>query len=277
MSKSLQAALVLVTTPIGNENDITLSALNFLKNSKIIYCEDTRKSKDLLKRLDIDYSNKYINSFHDHSSQSLLEKICQESKENLVCYLSDAGSPLISDPAYPLIKKAIELEVNLQSASGISSLIYALELSGLPSNPFSFHGFIGRSVKDIKTFSETVKSQYGTHIFFEGVSRVEKTLDQLCLELGSLDFVVARELTKTFEEVHRFKGENFSTIKKDFVFKGEFVILIHNPNSTKMSSSELVDLANDVIDSGAKGKSLAKLLAKITNQNTKDIYSKLIR
>lgn len=268
-------SLILVSTPIGNSDDITLRAKFELMEAKVIYCEDTRKTKDLLKRLGIDYSAKNIFSFHDHSSDAQINSIIQRASSENVCYVSDAGSPMISDPALPLVRAAIKADIYIQSASGISSIIYALELSGLPSTPFMFHGFLGRQNKDLDDFVSLVKSNAGTHVFFEGVSRVEKVLEKLSEKLSEYEIVIARELTKTHEQILRFKGAEFSKINSNITYKGEFVLLIHNPNVKGFSNEKLNELALEVINQKGKSKTLAKLLSEITGQKTKEIYSQL--
>lgn len=268
-------SLILVTTPIGNNDDITIRAKSELSNASIIYCEDTRKSKDLLKRLGIDYEDKDIFSFHDHSSDAQIDSIIQRASTENVCYVSDAGSPMISDPALPLVRAAVAADVKIESASGISSIIYALELSGLPSTPFMFHGFLGRQNKDLEDFASLVKSNAGTHVFFEGVSRVEKTLKNLSEKLSDFEFVIARELTKTHEQILRFKGLDFNKVSSEIVYKGEFVLLVHNPAAKALSNDRLIALARDVIAQKGKAKTLAKLLSELTGEKTKDIYSQL--
>ena len=267
-------ALIFITTPIGNEKDITLAALDGLKESDTFYCEDTRKSKELFKRLNIDYSEKRFFAFHDHSKDELIQKICTQSVDQNIVYVSDAGSPLISDPAYPLLKFAIENDYEYRVISGITAPNYALEVSGLPAIPSIFHGFVGRSKSDIEKLIQSIQMINATHIIFEGVARVEKTLSQLCESLPSLDFVIARELTKTYESIHRFKGSEFAAIKSEITFKGEFVLLVHNPNSIS-SNTGLTKLAQEVLESKAKGKSLAKLLAACLELKVKDVYNQL--
>lgn len=268
-------SLILVTTPIGNNDDITLRGKAELIDSSIIYCEDTRKTKDLLKRLGIDYSSKDVFSFHDHSGEAQINAIIERASRVKVCYVSDAGSPMISDPALPLVRAAIANKIPIESASGISSIIYALEVSGLPSIPFTFHGFLGRQNKDLDDFASQVKSNLGTHIFFEGVSRVEKTLSYLIEKLSDFEFVIARELTKTHEQVVRFKASDFESVNSEITYKGEFVILVHNSSSQTISNDKLISLAQDVIAQKGKAKTLAKLLSEITGEKTKDIYSQL--
>lgn len=269
------SSITFVTTPIGNDKDITLNALECIQTSSVLVCEDTRVTKDLLKRLGLDYSQKQFISFNEHSEEHNIEGIILLATQKDVAFVSDAGSPLISDPAYPLLKMLALKGINYKCLGGVSALNLALEYSAMPITPFHFHGFCSREKSKLNKFIELIKTQYGTHVFFEGVSRVRATVEYLCKDLGDYDFVIARELTKTFESIHRFKGNDFSTICDDITYKGEFVVLIHNPSQSQASNSELMALAQEIIDNGAKPKKLAKLLSLITEQNTKEIYDKM--
>lgn len=270
------AGIYLVTTPIGNIQDITYRAKQLIESSQYIYCEDTRVFKKLAKLLAIDVSAKYINSYHDHSSQLKLDNLVELAHDHDCLFLSDAGSPIISDPAFPLIQLALEKDVSIFSVSGISSIIAALELSALAPIPFHFHGFLARDKSKKNKDFEMLGNIYGTHIFFEGVSRVIATIEEICALYPEFDFAVARELTKEFETVYRFKGSEFQNIKNSIVEKGEFVILIHNPQKqSNQVNDKLISLAREIIDGGARPKPLSKLLAMITGDNGKDIYKKL--
>lgn len=218
-----------------------------------------------------------INSFHDHSSDKSIKTILQILGSEDCVYVSDAGSPIISDPAFPLVKACLEREVPVKTVSGISAVITALELSGLPPLPFHFYGFLSRDKGKVKSEVERFKNSYGTHIFFEGVSRVISTLDIITKQLPSCEFAVCRELTKEYESVYRFKGEDFGQIKNDIIEKGEFVILVRNDKKTTQMDSETLSLAIDIIENGAKTKSLAKLLAKITDKDSKELYKALTK
>lgn len=270
------SGIVLVTVPIGDPEDITIKALNYIKRTKRIYSEDTRVFKDLCKRLEIDYTDKIIQSFHDHSGPRALEKILDFAKSEECVFVSDAGSPIISDPAFPLVTSALCEGVELKTASGVSAINCALELSGLAPTPFHFHGFTGRDKSSKNQDIETIKMQYGTHIFFEGVSRVKSTLAHLCSVLADYDFVVARELTKSFESLYRFKGSDYDSISDDITEKGEFVILVRNENKSKShASKEILKVAQDILDKGAKPKLIAKLVGEITGIPSKKLYQKL--
>ncbi len=272
------SGLFLVTTPIGNNSDFTPRAIEYLNSAKIIFCEDTRVFRALAKACEIDLENKYINSFHDHSGESKLKAVIESATTENCAFVSDAGSPLISDPAFPLVKLAISEGISLHSSGGISSPVVALELSGLPPTPFHFHGFLARDQSKKKRDLETVGSVYGTHIFFEGVSRVIKTIQEFCIRFPDMEMAIARELTKTFETIHRFKGSEFESIREEIVEKGEFIFLIHNPQKDQIQNNEeAIKFANEILEKGAKTKLVAKLVAQVLDTNVKEIYNQLNR
>ena len=146
----MDLGIAFIGTPIGDPKDISLKALDYLRKIELFFCEDTRKSKDLLSRLGIELNGRVFKSFHDHSGQSKVEELLNCARQGLVGYLSDAGSPLISDPAYPLVKACLEKEIPFNFISGITAPVYALEKSGLAPLPFSFFGFLPREDTKIK-------------------------------------------------------------------------------------------------------------------------------
>ncbi len=275
--KTFMSSIKLVTLPIGNVDDITIRALNTLKEAKYIFAEDTRVIKKLLNDLTIPFNDKNINSFHDHSEEHKLNNLINLAKENEVILVSDAGSPIISDPAFPVIQKALEENIELDSVSGISAVTYALELSGLAPTPFHFHGFIAREGSKRNESFDTIKAQYGTHIFFEAPSRIMKTLHTISELFCDHKIVVARELSKSYQSVYRFKGSEFSDVKSSIVEKGEFVILIGNENKSNLTSLKTVKLAQDILSKGAKPKLVSKLVAEIIGENSKDIYELIMK
>ena len=264
--------LILVTMPIGNNKDLTIRAKEVLEKTKYILAEDTRVLKDFCKNNSIELNTIKIDSFNDHAGNNKIDKVMSWLEYENVALVSDAGSPIISDPAFPLVKAILESEHTLKSAPGVSAVTSALELSGLPPSPFHFHAFIQRDHGKKDSFFDELSSLYGTHIFFEGVSRVEKTMDHICQKLPEFDFCIARELTKSFESVYRFKGSEWNSIKQDMVYKGEFVILVHNSNRTNVANGDVLKMANEIIEKGAHPKKLSKLLSEITQRPTKEIY-----
>jgi 16S rRNA (cytidine1402-2'-O)-methyltransferase len=270
------SGLQLVTLPIGNNRDLTFRAKESLEQAAKILAEDTRVLRDFCKHNDISLEGKKLDSFHDHTDEKKIMRIVEQMQSETIILVSDAGSPIISDPAFPIVQAALKAGLELKTAPGVSSVIVALELSGLPPSPFHFHAFIPRDKGKRMKFSEQIAGQYGTHIFFEGVSRVKDTLDILTTDYPEESFCVARELTKDFESVHRFKGMQWQSIKDEITYKGEFVILVHNSNQfLGGASAEVVGLANQIIDKGIHPKKLSKLLSHLTGRASKEIYQNL--
>lgn len=273
---SLMSNLILLTTPIGNLKDITSRALETLSQESFFAVEDTRTFRDLCNKLGVSLDAKKVTSLHDHSDpvklDSLIEQVIQG--ENLVV-VSEAGSPSISDPAYPLVKRAVERDIEILSAPGVSSVITALELSALPAIPFHFHGFLPREKGKKQKVFEEHGSVYGTHIYFEGVARVTETMKLICSIYPKASFAVARELTKQFESVYRFTGEEWSFIAENMTMKGEFVLLWHNDKESNTSNRASLELAQEILEKGAHPKKLSKLLAEISGLSPKECYEKL--
>ena len=269
----MDSGIVFIGTPIGDTEDISAKALNYLKKIKLFFCEDTRKSKDILVRLGVDIEGAKFKSLHDHSGQAKIDELIQIANTDLIGYLSDAGSPLISDPAFPIVEACLKNGITYKFVSGITAPIYALENSGLPPIPFMFHGFLPREKGKINTILENLPK--GTHIFFEGVSRVEKTLKNIAEALPEVSVVVARECTKTHESFYRFKARDYQSV--ELTLKGEFVILLHQMESSQISAGKSAQLAQEVFEQGPRPKLVAKLIAEILGKNPKEVYQQLSR
>ena len=215
--------LFVIGTPIGNLEDITLRAISTLKNVDIILAEDTRNSKKILDANNIDTK---MMSYHDHSSDKEIKKIVDlllDGKQ--LALISDAGTPTISDPGYGLIRDCIRNEISIVPIPGVSSITAAMSVSGLPSDSFTFVGFLPQKKGRLKKIKDLQKLD-NTIILFESPFRLEKTLNQLLEHLGDRTTVVGRELTKLYEEVIR---GNLSDIILHFSkskIKGEIVIMI---------------------------------------------------
>ncbi len=263
--------IILLNTPIGNMSDVSDRVKEALTTGEVFAVEDTRSFKELLNHLGISLEGKNIFAFHDQSEESSLNFIIEKNKGQTLYLASEAGSPIVSDPAYPLIKAALAAGYELDTYSGISSVVVALELAGLPPLPFSFHGFLAREKgKKKETFSNL---SYGTHFFFEAPTRIEETLTILAETHPEMDVAVMRELTKKFQTVHRFKAQDWKS--ENINPKGEFVLGLYQPTAFKGSLNKQQELAQEVLTSGGSPKALAKLLAEILDRNTKDIYAEL--
>lgn len=271
--------LILVTLPIGNMGDITLRALEALKSGKTFYAEDTRVFKELLNNLGITYQDKFIDSFHDQSVGKL-EIILSKIKNGEVVHLvSDAGSPMVSDPAFPLLKRLVEEKITIKTLPGVTAVVTALELSALPPHPFHFWGFIGRGKGEKKDFFKELAGIPGTHIFFESPHRVFETIDNFFEVQPDNTLVIGRELTKTYESVYRITKDDLKDIREQVVDKGEFVLLFHSAaeKSSAGSSDEVVALTKDYLENGGSTKKLAKIFSKVLGSDTKTIYDQLSR
>lgn len=219
--------LFVVSTPIGNLKDITLRAIEILKEVDFIICEDTRVTSTLLKHYDIRNELISMNAFNESNKINyLIDKIVSSNSAALV---SDSGTPTVSDPGNRLISEAIKNKIEVIAVPGASAVIAALSISGLPTDSFVFEGFIpqkkGRQ-KKLKQLSEEER----TIVLYESVYRIEKLLDELIEHMPERFIVVCRELTKKFEECWRgFPAEIKSNVSEKII-KGEFVIIIAPKN-----------------------------------------------
>ena len=250
-----------------------------LKLGDCFYAEDTRVFKNLLSSLEIDFSSKHIDSFHEHSAGKI-QQITEKIKNGTTIYLvSDAGSPMISDPAFPLLKKMREEGIEIKTIPGVTSVVTALELSGLPPQPFHFWGFISRSKNERKDFFWELNQIAGTHIFFESPHRIFETINSFFEVLPERELVITRELTKVYESVYRITSENQEMIKDIIVDKGEFVGLFHveNLKHSSMNNGEIVELVTDYLEGKGGTKKLAKIFAKILGTDIKTVYDQLSR
>ena len=215
--------LFVVGTPIGNLEDVTLRAISTLQSVDIILAEDTRNSKKLLDAHKIE--TKMI-SYHEHSNDKEIKKIIDlllEGKD--LALISDAGTPTISDPGYGLIRDCIKHGIVIVPIPGVSAITAAMSVSGLPSDSFTFVGFLPQKKGRLKKIKDLQKLD-NTIILFESPYRLEKTLNQLLNHLGDRSVVVGRELTKLYEEVIRGNLKDVIKYFSKSKVKGEIVIMI---------------------------------------------------
>lgn len=219
-----------VPTPIGNRADITLRALDVLKNADLIACEDTRHSRPLLQHHDID---RPLISLHDHNEAQRIDELISRAKQGLhIAAISDAGMPLISDPGYRLLQACIDENVAYTVLPGPSAVLTALAGSGLPSHSFRFDGFLPvKKGKRRKSLEDAIQSDT-TAIFFESPHRIISTMEILADISPNVRVCIARELSKKFETYHRDTATNLLFQFKERKPKGEIVILIDG-NSVK--------------------------------------------
>ena len=220
-----QGMLSIVSTPIGNLEDITLRAIRTLKEADLIAAEDTRHTGRLLKHFEI---NTPQISFHSHSGKAKLDKIMGALHDNKhVALVSDAGTPGISDPGYLLIRRAVEEGIEVTSIPGPSALLTALVISGLPMDKFLYLGFLPTK-KGRQTLLKTLLNEDRTMIMYESTHRIQKTLSQLNDGgFSNYQLVIARELTKLHESIYRGTVAELATQLADQKLKGEIVLVLH--------------------------------------------------
>ena len=212
-----------VSTPIGNLEDISRRAIATLTNSDIIVAEDTRHTKKLLNHYNI---SAFIISYFEHNKHQQIPKILNFLKEGKnISLVSDAGTPGISDPAYRLVRQAINENIKIQSVPGASSVLAALIPSGLPTDRFIFEGFLPPK-KGRKRILDDLSKFDGTVIFFENPKRLHRTLNDILVSFGERPCVLARELTKIHEEFLRDNISNMISNIDNISLKGEMVVLI---------------------------------------------------
>lgn len=260
--------LYLVATPIGNLEDMTFRAVNTLKSVDVIYCEDKRVSSKLLQHFEI---SKPLNSYHDFNKEIKANEILDNLKEDKdIALISDAGYPLISDPGYYVIREAIKEGFNVVSIPGANAALSALVVSGIAPHPFMFYGFLDNKESKRKKELEALKNHKETMVFYESPHRINKTIKNLYEVYGERDIVVARELTKKFEEIIR--GTTL-TLQDMGDIKGEIVLIVDGLKESFIESDlsilEEVDL---YITEGMSSKDAIKKVAKNRQLTKNDVY-----
>ena len=222
--------LILVPTPLGNLEDITLRSLRALREADLILAEDTRTSGNLLRLLDI---SRPLRAFHQHNEHQVLQatvRLIEES--NSIALISDAGTPGISDPGFLLVRACIEAGIVVECLPGATALIPALVISGLPADRFCFEGFLPHK-KGRQTKMKNLALEERTIIFYESPYRLVKTLRQLSEFLGKdRKAAVVRELSKMFEECKRGTLEELAEYYEKHTPKGEIVIVLSGLNQS---------------------------------------------
>lgn len=275
-ARPIEAALYLVATPIGNLGDITIRALETLASADVLACEDTRVTRILLDRYGI--RNRPF-SYHEHNAEEAGPKLIAALEAGKsVALVSDAGTPLVSDPGYRLGQMALEAGYRVVPIPGPSAPLAALVGSGMPSDAFMFAGFLPVKDKGKRDrFSELSKIP-ATLIFFESPHRISATVKVASEVLGpNRRAVVCRELTKTFEEFRRGTlSELADYYNDDRIVKGEIVLLIEPPSYDEIPDMEDVEkLLKDLVATMSSAKAAGEA-AKLTGLPRKELYQRLL-
>ena len=236
---ALAPGLHIVSTPIGNLGDITLRALATLAAADLIACEDTRVTRKLLDRYAIAVP---LTPYHDHNAATARPKLLQKLAEGAaIALVSDAGTPLISDPGYKLVRAAQEAGHAVTAIPGASSLLAALTVSGLPSDQFFFAGFLPPKQAARRARIAELARVPATLILFEAGPRIAETLIDLAAALGERDAAICRELTKLHEEIRRGPLATLARVGGEQETRGEFVLVIAPPAAAAQTSEDDAD------------------------------------
>lgn len=262
--------LYLIPTPIGNMEDITIRALNILKEVEVVFCEDTRVTGQLLKYYDI---NKKLISSHNFNESKNTNKLLEYLNSGFnVGLVSDRGTPIISDPGYELAKCAIDNGFNVISLPGATALIPALTSSGISPMPFYYYGFLNNKDSSRKKELENLKNIDATIIIYEAPHRIKKTLIDLGNILGNNRKIsISREITKKYEEIYRGTVEEL--IKQNNEYKGELVLVIEgNKKIVEYKNLTIKEHVNLYLEEGNSVMDAIKIVSKERGMKKSEVY-----
>jgi 16S rRNA (cytidine1402-2'-O)-methyltransferase len=270
---SPKTGLYLVATPIGNLRDMTLRALDVLSAADMILCEDKRVSSKLLNAYGI---KKPLRPYHDHSTAADREAVIALLKEGKVLALiSDAGTPMIADPGYKLVKACREASLPVYTIPGASAVLSALQLSALPTDVFTFHGFLPAKSGALATKLKTIENNYETHVFFESANRLTKTFVAIRDIFADRKIVIARELTKKFEEVFSGTAAQVLAHYETHILKGEIVIIIEGKGDKPVGEEALDDLLRHALAQNSF-KEAVDIVKEQTSLPKKTVYNRAL-
>ena len=272
----MKNGLYIVATPIGNLSDISPRAIQVLKEAEIIACEDTRVTKKLFGLLGINCNKTFITYQNYNETEQVPEllRLLKEGKN--VALVSDAGSPLISDPGYKIVHQCREHNIYVTSIPGCCAVITALQLSGLPTNRFMFAGFIPNKEKARKDIFDELKSINTTLVFYETAPRIIKSLEVMKDIFHTREIAVARELTKMYEECISGSAEQLIDYFNNKAPKGEFVIIVSPPTDNDNNEVDLVAILTEKLKSMPLKTAVKEVVVEY-KQNKNEVYDLALR
>ena len=270
----MAAGLYVLATPIGNARDITLRALEVLKGADVIACEDTRVTSKLLA---IHGISRPLMAYNDHNGgQMRPQLLARLQKGEVVALVSDAGTPLVSDPGYKLVRELVAAGMPVVALPGASAVLTGLAISGLPSDRFLFAGFLSSRAGERKTVLEELKGLRATLIFFESAQRLDDTLPAMLEVFGDRPAVVARELTKLHEETRRgLLSQLAEHYAKAGAPRGEVTLLVGPPREAEADMGK-IDAALKAALPFMPVKAAAEMIAALTDGSRKAIYERAL-
>ncbi len=271
----LEPGLYVVATPIGNLRDMSFRALDILVSVDVVCAEDTRVTGKLLSAFG---ASARLRPYHDHNAAQARPGLLKELAGGArIALVSDAGTPLVSDPGYKLVREAVEQGVKVVAVPGPSAPLAALTVSGLPSDRFLFAGFPPPRSSARRTMFEELRGLRSTLIFFEGPSRLAESLADMAAVFGDRDAAVSRELTKLFEETRRAKLADLAQhYETEGPPRGELVIVVGPPAEGDLSRPQDLDAAITASDAARPLKEVAAEIAETLGLKRRDVYERAL-
>lgn len=272
--QALAPGLYLVATPIGNLRDITLRALDVLRAADRILAEDTRVTRRLLDAYEIEGR---LQAYHDHNAEKVRPELLEAlAGGEIIAMVSDAGTPMVSDPGYKLARDAIEVGADVIAIPGASALLAALCIAGQPTDRFTFAGFPPPKTVGREKWLQNLPDRTGTLVFYEGVSRISDSLASMARVLGDRPAAVCRELTKLHEEARRGSlSELAAHYAEAGPPRGEAVIVVGPPADTDWTA-EQIDLALQEALADMRVKQASAHVADMSGWSKRDVYARAI-
>lgn len=262
--------LVVCPTPIGNLGDVTLRVLDALRDADVIACEDTRRTRVLLDRYEI--VGKLV-SYHEHNERERAQELVTRIGEGaVVALVSDAGMPLVSDPGYKLVRACIEADLLVEVLPGPSSVLTAIVVSGLPSEQWSFVGFLPRRRSELQRLLVGASQ---TLVAFESPQRLAATLTSLAEHDPARPLAVCRELTKLHEEVLRGSAAELAAFYVEHSPRGEIVLVVGAATPGSADHEQALTALRTLVDAGARSRPAAGVIAKLTGVPANELYRAL--
>lgn len=263
--------IILAATPIGNLGDASARLVAALEDAKVIAAEDTRTTQRLLQALGIANRPRLI-ALHDHNERQRAAELAARARDEDLLVLSDAGMPTVSDPGYALVAEAIAQGVTVTAIPGPSAVVTALAVAGMPTDRFTFEGFLPRKDGDRRRALEALATEPRTMVFFEAPSRLAETLDAMADAFGAeRRAAVCRELTKLHEEVVRDGLGALAAWAAEGV-RGEIVVVVEGATARAVSAGDALAQVQALVASGLRLKDAAAEVAAQTGLRSRDLY-----
>lgn len=267
----MKNGIYIVATPIGNISDISTRAIEVLREAGVIACEDSRVAKKLLSLLGIPSAAKKFVKLEDHTEAAQTDKVIEAAGQQAIALISDAGSPLISDPGYKLVRRCREEGVYVCAVPGACALICALQLSGLPTNSFLFSGFIPNKDKARGDLFNKLKDIDATLVFYETANRIVKTLSKAAEVFSAREMAVAREITKVYEECLRGTAEELIAHFEAHEPRGEMVFMVAPPDDKADSGVDVEAALREELKTNGVKTAVTNLVGRF-GLNKNEVY-----